>query len=160
MDIDVKKHNQYKLVDINHRRWYKKYEPFIIAMQATQVCYVPYPSKKKNKDNCLAVLKVKPQNVVELPVEEGVKTSELNVPFQVEEVEVHKIDMSISIDENILLHNPNEGVLKMDEPVDDGLFNEHLKIQEESIEEEYGNEESGEEEEEEEEEFEEDTDSD
>lgn len=76
-------------------------------------------------------MKVKPQNVVELPVEEGVKTSELNISLQIEEVEVHEIDMSVSIDENILLHDLNGGVLEMDELVDDRSFNVHHEIQEE-----------------------------
>ncbi|KAM3217068.1 hypothetical protein P3L10_026511 [Capsicum annuum] len=124
-------------------------------MQATQVCYVPYPSKKKDKNDWLAVLKVKPQNVIELPVEEVVKTSELNVLFQFKEVEVHEIDMSVSINEDILLHDPNGGVLKMNEPLNDDLFEEHHKIQDGSTEEEYETEETDEEEE-----FEEDIDND
>ncbi|KAM3238336.1 hypothetical protein P3L10_013367 [Capsicum annuum] len=114
MDVNVKKHNQYKLVDINHCCWYKKYESFILEMQATQICYVPYPSQKKDKDDWLAVLKVKPRNVIELPIKEVVATSELNVSFQ---VEVHEIDMSVSFDENILLHDPNGGVLEINEPL-------------------------------------------
>ncbi|KAM3252274.1 hypothetical protein P3L10_006344 [Capsicum annuum] len=121
IDVGVKKRDRYKLVDINHRHRYKKYEPFILAMQTTQVCYVPYPSKKKNKEDWLAVLKVKPQNVIELLVEEVVITSELNVPFQVEEVEVHEIDMFVSVDEDILLHDPNGGVLEMNEPLNDDM---------------------------------------
>ncbi|KAH0674544.1 hypothetical protein KY284_025631 [Solanum tuberosum] len=154
-------HNQYKLVDINHRRRYKKYEPFILAMQATQVCYVPYPSKKKDKDDWAAVLKVKPQNVIELPNEEVATVSEVNVPFQVEEVEVHEIDMTVSIDENILLNDPNGDVIEMDEPIDDGLLQENHEIHIESTEEEYETEETEETEEnedEEEEAFEEDND--
>ncbi|KAM3338877.1 hypothetical protein P3S68_030963 [Capsicum galapagoense] len=108
IDIGVKKHDRYKLVEINHRRRYKK-------------------------------------------------KIELNVPFQVEEVEVHEIDMSISVDEDILLNDPNGGVLEMNEPLNDGLFEEHHEIQDRSIEEEYETEET--EEEDEEEEFEEDIDS-
>ncbi|KAK4726786.1 hypothetical protein R3W88_031703 [Solanum pinnatisectum] len=118
MDVGVKMHNQYKLVDINHCRRYKKDEPFILAMQATRVCYVSYPSKKKDKDDWAAVLKVKPRNVIELPNEQVTTVSELNVPFQIEEVEVHEIDMIVSVDENILLNDPNGGVIKMDEPID------------------------------------------
>ncbi|KAH0650197.1 hypothetical protein KY284_030109 [Solanum tuberosum] len=111
------RHNQYKLVEINQRRRYKKYELFILAMQATQVCYVSYPNKKKDKDDWVAVLKVKPRNVIEL-LDEGVETtSELNVPFQVDEVEVHEIDMTVSIDENILLNDPNGDTLEIDEPI-------------------------------------------
>ncbi|KAM3378376.1 hypothetical protein P3S68_010789 [Capsicum galapagoense] len=153
IDGSVKKHDRYKLVDINHRRRYKKYESFILAMQATQVCYVPYPSKKKDKEDWLAVLKVKPRNVIELPVEEVVITSELNVPFQVEEVEVHEIDMFVSVDKDILLHDPNGGVFEMNEPLNDGLFIEHHEIQDGCTEEEYETEKT--EEEDEEEEFEE-----
>ncbi|XP_049410558.1 uncharacterized protein LOC125873731 [Solanum stenotomum] len=153
MDVGVKRHNQYKLVDINHRRRYKKYEPFILAMQATQVCYVPYPSKKKDKDDWAAVLKVKPRNVMELPNEEVATISEVNVPFQVEEVEVHEIDMTVFIDENILLNDPNGDVIEMDEPINDGLLQENHEIHIESTEEEYETEEN---EDEEEEEFEED----
>ncbi|KAM3395423.1 hypothetical protein P3S68_004429 [Capsicum galapagoense] len=157
VDVGVNKHDRYKLADINHRRRYKKYESFILAMQATEVCYVPYPSKKKDKKDWLAVLKVKPQNVIELPVEEVVITLELNVPFQVEKVEVHEIDMSIFVDEDILLHDPNGGVLEMNEPLNDGLFEEHHEIQDGCTEEEHETEEI--EEEDEEEEFEEDIDS-
>ncbi|KAH0671632.1 hypothetical protein KY285_025440 [Solanum tuberosum] len=64
---------------------------------------------------------VKPRNVIEL-LDEGVeRTSELNVPFQVDEVEVHEIDMTVSIDENIFLNDPNGDTLEMDEPIDDGM---------------------------------------
>ncbi|WMV28347.1 hypothetical protein MTR67_021732 [Solanum verrucosum] len=81
-------------------------------MQATQMCYVPYPSKKKDKIDWLAVLKV-----VELPDEEVGPTPELNVPFQVDEVEVHEIDMNVSVDEEILLHDLNGGVLEWKNPL-------------------------------------------
>ena len=87
-DVGVKSHNQYNLVDINHRRWYKKYEVFSIAMQAIQVCYVPYLCKKMDNNDWVAVLKVKPRNVIELPNEEVTIVSKVNVSFQVEEVEV------------------------------------------------------------------------
>ncbi|KAK6803503.1 hypothetical protein RDI58_001287 [Solanum bulbocastanum] len=154
MDVGVKKHNQYKLIDINQRHRYKKYEPFILAIQATQVCNVPYPSKKKDKIDWLAVLKVKPHNVVELLDEEVAPIPELNVPFRVEEVEVHEIDMIVSIDEEILLHDLSGGVLEMKKPID-GLHPEYHEIPGESTEE-YESEET----EENEEEFEEDLDSD
>ncbi|KAH0717853.1 hypothetical protein KY285_013884 [Solanum tuberosum] len=157
MDVGVKRHNQYKLVDINHRRRYKKYEPFILAMQATQVCYVPYPSKKKDKDDWAAVLKDKPRNVIELPNEEVATVSEVNVSFQVEEVEVHEIDMTVFIDEKILLNDPNGDVIEIDEPIDDGLLQENHEIHIESTEKEYETEEIEENEDEEEEEFEEDS---
>ncbi|XP_075094072.1 uncharacterized protein LOC107790290 isoform X3 [Nicotiana tabacum] len=151
INVGVKKHNEYKLVDVNHRRRFKKYEPFILAMQATQGCYVSYPSKKKDKDDWLSVLKVKPQNIIQLPDEEAPTISELNLPFQVDEVEVHDRNMNIVVDESILLHDPNGELIEMDEPFDDGLLPEHHETEEE-----YETEET----EEDEEEFEEEIDSD
>ncbi|PHT86400.1 hypothetical protein T459_08506 [Capsicum annuum] len=126
-------------------------------MQATQVCYVSYPSKKKNKDDWVAVLKIEPQNVVELPDEEIEIAAELNIPFQVEEVQVYEIDMNVTMDENIHLYDPNGGLIEMGELVNDGLLQENHEIQEDAIEEEYETEET---EDDEEEDFEEDTDSD
>lgn len=147
------------MIDINHHRRYKIYETFILERQSTQVCYVPYPSKKKDKGDWVAVLKVKPRNVIELPDEEVAKTSEPNAPFQVEEVEVHEIDMTIFIDENIPLNDPNGDVVEMDEPIDDSLLQEHHEIQIEFTDDEYESEETEEDgEEDEEEEFEEDID--
>ena len=68
-------------------------------MQATQVCYIPYPRKKKDNDDWVAVLKIKPKNVIKLPNEEVAIISEINVQFQVEQLEVHEIDMTIFVDE-------------------------------------------------------------
>ncbi|XP_047259411.1 uncharacterized protein LOC124891892 isoform X2 [Capsicum annuum] len=157
MDVGVKKHNQYKLVDINHHRRYKNYEPFILAIQATQVCYVSYPSKKKNKDDWAVVLKIKPLNVVELPDEKIETAVELNIPFQAKEVQVYEIDMNVATDESIHLHDPNGGLIKMNELIDDGLLQEHHEIQEDATKEEY---ETKETEDNDDEDFEEDTDSD
>ncbi|XP_050211766.1 uncharacterized protein LOC126661927 [Mercurialis annua] len=38
--------NKYNIVYINNRKRYNKYEPFILAEQADQVHYLPYPEKK------------------------------------------------------------------------------------------------------------------
>ena len=79
-------------------------------------------SKKKNKDDWTAVLKVKPRNVGELPDEEIETAAELNISFQVEEVQVYEIDMNVATDESIHLHDANGGLIEMDEVTDDGLL--------------------------------------
>lgn len=66
-NVGMKVHKQYGLVDINHRRKLNKYEPFILAMQAAQVYYVPYPSSRRDKSDWLAVFKVKARQVVDVP---------------------------------------------------------------------------------------------
>ena len=117
-NIAVKVHEKYKLVDVNTRSRFGKYEPFILAMQEIQVCYVPYPSMRKNKDDYVSVLKIKPRDIVELP-EGEVATTESNLPYQVEEVEAHEIDLDLSIDENILLHDPYGVSIEMDEAIEE-----------------------------------------
>ncbi|KAM3305726.1 hypothetical protein P3S67_012593 [Capsicum chacoense] len=115
----------------------------------------PFESKKKDKDDWVAVLNIKPRNVVELPDEEIEIAAELNILFQVEEVQVYEIDMNVATDESIHLHNANGGLIEMDEVTDDGLLQEHHDNQEDTTEEEYETEET---EEDEEEDLEEDTD--
>ncbi|XP_023742686.2 uncharacterized protein LOC111890839 [Lactuca sativa] len=87
-DVGVKVHNQYKLVDINKRRKFKKFEPFVLAMQATQVCYIPYPSMKQNMADWLAVFKVKPRGWIDV---KNVDNKTNNDAFQEDDVEVNEI---------------------------------------------------------------------
>ena len=42
-----RKHPKHDLVEVNVRRKFHKYEPFVFASQAQQVYYVEYASKKK-----------------------------------------------------------------------------------------------------------------
>ena len=75
--------------------------------------------------------------------------SEVNVPFS---VEVHEIDMIVSVDEFLLLNDPNGDIIEMDEPIDDGLLQENHEIHIVSTEEEYETDEDEDEDEEDEEE--------
>jgi len=42
--------NRFGIIDVNVAKSYGKYDPFILASHADQVCYVPYPRKIKNND--------------------------------------------------------------------------------------------------------------
>ncbi|KAJ8764170.1 hypothetical protein K2173_005090 [Erythroxylum novogranatense] len=64
-NVGTKVHNRYNVVEINFRRRLRQFEPFILAMQARQVCYVPFPSLRRDKADWLAVCKVKPKGVFE-----------------------------------------------------------------------------------------------
>lgn len=61
----MKVHPQYNLVEINHKRFYKRYEPFILAQQAIQVFYAPYPSLRRDKNEWWAVCKTKARKKIE-----------------------------------------------------------------------------------------------
>ena len=102
------------MVDVSHKLKLIKDELFILAMQAAQVYYVPYPSLRKDKSDWLAVYKVKPKPVIDVPtaVDKIVTT---NITFQEEElinqmlVAKQPIDAQRSIDESSLLLNDADG---------------------------------------------------
>ena len=52
-------HQRYKFIDIHLHRSYTKYDPFVLASQATQVYYISYPSTRQNLRDWRAVCKVK-----------------------------------------------------------------------------------------------------
>ena len=59
----VTKHN---LVDINYKSRLSNDDPFVLASQAEQVYYVPYPSMKQDLKDWWAVVKTKPRGVYEI----------------------------------------------------------------------------------------------
>jgi len=69
-------HEQYKLVDVNHTRKYPKYDPFVLAYQVAQVCFVSYPSMKNDENQWWAMLKMKPTTTMQV--------QEDDAPFQEE----------------------------------------------------------------------------
>ncbi|XP_050222682.1 uncharacterized protein LOC126672773 [Mercurialis annua] len=58
---------KYNMVDINNRKRYNKYEPFILTEQADQVHYLPYPSKRRDKLNWWAVCRTKARSELDMP---------------------------------------------------------------------------------------------
>lgn len=57
-------HNQYKITEVNYTKRYGAYDPFIIAQNARQVYYAPYPGKCRK--NWKMVMKTKPRGRVEV----------------------------------------------------------------------------------------------
>ncbi|XP_050211984.1 uncharacterized protein LOC126662140 [Mercurialis annua] len=58
---------KYNMVDINNRKRYNKYEPFILAEQADQFHYLPYPNKRRDKLNWWAVCRIKARSELDMP---------------------------------------------------------------------------------------------
>lgn len=63
--IGTKVHDRYGIVEINKRKRLNVYEPFILGAQATQVSYIRFPSLRRDKEDWLAVWKVKPRGWLE-----------------------------------------------------------------------------------------------
>ena len=66
--VGVRIHPRYKLVDVNHKKKYPRFDPFVLAQQAIQVYYTPYPSTKRDIRDWWTVFKVRARHVVDAPV--------------------------------------------------------------------------------------------
>ena len=47
-NLGTRIHYQYNLVDVHHKKSYRKYDPFILAVQTEQVCYTTFPTIRRN----------------------------------------------------------------------------------------------------------------
>ena len=47
-NLGTRIHHQYNLLDVHHKKSYRKYDPFILAVQVEQVCYTTYPTTRRN----------------------------------------------------------------------------------------------------------------
>ena len=102
----------FKLVSINHTRKYNKYEPFVLANQATQVYYCSYPSMNQVKKDWWEVCKVKARSKVELP---NPTTSTIEPPFQEDEMLVPLLDMNLAIGDDTPILHPNGGMIDIND---------------------------------------------
>lgn len=94
------RYNKFGVVDINSRRRYNKFEPYILASQADQVCFIPYPRIRQSGISWLAAIKVTPRGRVvnddEQPPLQEDAVNEVEVPEQ-------------PIDEILLVDPQNQG---------------------------------------------------
>ncbi|KAL0734258.1 hypothetical protein Bca4012_010468 [Brassica carinata] len=111
--------NKFGVVDVNGGRRYNKFEPFILASQADQVSFLPYPRMRESGINWLAVIKVTPRGRIIGGEEPPLQEEQINVVEQAQQ----QIDDILLIDP----HNEEyEDVMDdaTDEAVDDE-FNEN-----------------------------------
>nr|GMC63030.1 uncharacterized protein LOC109179592 [Ipomoea batatas] len=127
--VGMKVHSQYKLVEVNHKRRFNRYEPFVLAMQAAQVYYCTYPSLRRDKLDWWAVCKIKARSEVEVP-ESSISSEESLIPppFQEEITDNHDL---MQIDEDPShLNDPNGGVIQLDG--EHGDNEDELELEEET----------------------------
>jgi len=105
-------HDTYKLVDVNHTKRYPKYDPFVVASQVTQVCFMPYPMKDNSKKDWWAVLKMKPRSIIDVPEED--------TPFQIDgnDNPPNLGDIDVDDDVDIVQDEENDIDDNVDEEVD------------------------------------------
>ncbi|XP_057990582.1 uncharacterized protein LOC131172963 [Hevea brasiliensis] len=134
INVGTKIHPKYKLMDINHKRSLNRYEPFVLAIQATQVNYSIYPSLKCDKDDWWAVFKIKVSSVIDLPEQVNVTTPPAREePFQEDEMEVPLIQIDDDDDQQQYLNDQNGVLVEINE--EDVEDEEELELDSESDEE-------------------------
>ncbi|KAF7801033.1 uncharacterized protein G2W53_044445 [Senna tora] len=62
-----KVHPRYGIIEINHKKHFSKYEPFVLAQQSQQVYFAEYASKKRNRADWLVVCKIKSRSAINAP---------------------------------------------------------------------------------------------
>ncbi|XP_021603880.1 uncharacterized protein LOC110608905 [Manihot esculenta] len=111
-NVGTKTHSKYKLIDVNHKRCFNRYEPFVLGVQAIQVIYTSYPSLKQDKIQWWAAVKVKARSVIQLPTQENTQPDE--EPFQQDEMEHTAIVIEID-DSTQQLNDPTGDVIEIDD---------------------------------------------
>jgi len=71
---------KYGTVEIRIDRSYNLFDPFISAHNVRQVCYVPYPTTRRDKCGWCVAIKTKPRDYIESNHVQD------DVPYQVEEM--------------------------------------------------------------------------
>ncbi|OMO99515.1 Transposon, En/Spm-like protein [Corchorus capsularis] len=82
MKIDKK----YGIVNLNRKRMYKKYDPFVLAQQVIQVYYCDYPSLKRDKADWMVAFKIKGR----MTIEGRWKENDIP-PYQMDETEARPV---------------------------------------------------------------------
>ena len=102
---------------------YNKYEPFVLAQQATQVYYCPYPSLRCDRANWWVVNKIKARAIVEIPQSSGIiHPPPEGQPFREDDMQFHAIE--VVSDEPMSLVDPNEAVIQSDSESETEMENE------------------------------------
>ncbi|KAJ8764635.1 hypothetical protein K2173_006717 [Erythroxylum novogranatense] len=113
-NVGVKVHKQYNLVEINHRRRLCQFEPFVLAVQAKQVYYIPFPSLRRDKADWLAVCKVKLRGVYESP-----RRGEHSVESEAFQEDLIFINASVTYDDTEPLNDPSNEFANISSGEDD-----------------------------------------
>lgn len=127
-------HKQFGFVELRPTRRYNKYEPFILAQQAMQVYYAPYPTSR-DKADWMCVIRTKARSTIDAPT-----SKEDNGAYQEDE---SNIIVACAVDNTELpnLHDREAIFEEVDVPaiddaiVDDLESDEDLETDDDNVEE-------------------------
>ena len=91
-------------VDVIAGKYIRRYEPFILASQAHQVCYVPHVTSKRKNDEYYTVLKINVRSYVDETKESN---EDLNELYQVENEQPPSVIQDDDLDELSIIPSPS-----------------------------------------------------
>nr|GMC60688.1 uncharacterized protein LOC109190933 [Ipomoea batatas] len=91
--------SEYGIAEVHCNKRYRKYDPFIIAQSACQVCYIPYPRGIKEKMNWWVVLNVRPRGAIDSAYSSSYTYQQDNAPLP-----TYGCNQSIQDDVQVLVH--------------------------------------------------------
>ena len=113
LNIGTRVHPKYNIVEVNHLRRFNKYEPFVLAQQATHVYYCPYPSLRRDRADWWVVNKIKARSIMEIPQSSRIIHPPPKAqPFQEDDMQFHAIE--VAFDEPMSLVDSNGAVIQID----------------------------------------------
>ncbi|XP_019196351.1 PREDICTED: uncharacterized protein LOC109190339 [Ipomoea nil] len=93
--------SEYGIAEVHCNKRYRKYDPFIIAQSACQVCYIPYPRGIREKINWWVVLNVRPRGTIDSAYSSSYTYQQDNISLP-----TYGGDQSIQDDVQELVHEP------------------------------------------------------
>jgi hypothetical protein len=84
------------LVDVNSKRSYPKFDPFVLAQQAQQVYFATYQGTKRPKSDWMVVCKIKARQMIDTPI--------VDRPYQEEVENSAVVRISLVVDFGPLTH--------------------------------------------------------
>nr|GLL26675.1 uncharacterized protein LOC109157962 [Ipomoea trifida] len=101
LNVGSRLNSEYGIAEVHCKKRSKKYNPFIIAQSASQVCYIPYPQGIKEKMNWWVVLNVQPRGTID-------STYSSSYSYQQQNIMLPTYGGSQSIEDDVqdLVHKP------------------------------------------------------
>ncbi|KAK6791521.1 hypothetical protein RDI58_010602 [Solanum bulbocastanum] len=105
--------HQYNIIEVKHTRKYRSYDPFIIAQNAKQVYYAPYPLSR-DKADWGVVIKSKPvgkieiDNVLDVAYQNDVSIVQQQVDVELETILQHPQHILEEVSDDVILNVKEE----------------------------------------------------
>ncbi|KAF7823921.1 pheromone-processing carboxypeptidase KEX1-like [Senna tora] len=112
-----KVHPRYGIIEINRKKHFSKYEPFVLTQQSQQVYFAEYASKKRDRADWLVVCKIKSRSAINAP-ELAYQEDEVSIQNEIDDddedpqEEVGE-EVEIEIEDDDV--NDQEDIVEMDE---------------------------------------------